>query len=243
MKTEIQRFNDFKKRHNLSYRDIAEIATEYAETADDRARTYFSEKYYFSESVFYKIRDFAIICHLVDDKTCNKIRDKASRNNASHNEENSAISSYKHFDDLLLRRKDFLSSFSNEEITVIAYKYIEGIDLRIISDIFEICEESVKKLIKKGIEEVILSTSNVRDIERKMKKEGKNLKLLNKMEQVREQNRLQKLEPLYMEMKVIRNQISNYDSYFLGDEIIPEKDFLINRLNEVEKKYQKILEF
>ena len=74
MKSDLQKFNDFKKRHSLSYQDIARIAEEYAYSDDECARTHFSEKYKISVGVFYKARDFAVICYLIDDDVCERLK-------------------------------------------------------------------------------------------------------------------------------------------------------------------------
>ena len=59
-------FADFKGKHKkLTNAKINQIAFEYANSAPEFARTYFSQKYGISQTVFYRVLEFAIICGLV----------------------------------------------------------------------------------------------------------------------------------------------------------------------------------
>ena len=69
-KSEYQKFQDFKKRHNLSDQQIVRIISDYANTADEYAASFFAAKYNISNHVFYKIRDYTIIFMLVDATVC-----------------------------------------------------------------------------------------------------------------------------------------------------------------------------
>ena len=241
--TDLQKYNSFKKRHGLCYTDIVGIVTEYAYSEYEYAVSYFSEKYNISDSSFYKCRDFAVICHLVDDKTCERLKEKAGANLAVYSKKNSPTISYRHYSKLAERREAFLSTFSKEEITDISQKYSEGISLRVISNEYEICEESVKKLLKIGIVNLIIPSDLVYQIKLRVSKEGKNVDAISRMEEKRQKNKLKKVEPLKKESEILIYQIDKYDSYFMGDEVVPDKEFLIKRLEEVKKKYQSILEF
>lgn len=245
MKSELERYNDFKKRHGLAYEDIVKIVTEYANTGEDCARTFFCEKYNITPAVFYKCRDFAVTCHLVDRETCKRLKRKAALNCASHNDKNSSIGSELHFNELLQKRKEFLSSFSNEEIIDIANKYVDGVNLSVISNTYEMCATSIKLLLKKGIAEVIIPSDLVDQIKKKVNRErGKEgLIAISVMEEDRKERVKEKVKPLKNEASVLDYQIKNYEVYFKGDDTIPDKEFLINRLSEVQKKYQKILDF
>lgn len=242
-KTDLERYVDFKKRHGLAYEDIVKIVCEYANSDYDHARSFFSEKYEISENTFYKCRDLAVICHLVNRDICKRLREKAGANYAVYSDNNSASWSYKHFADLIRRRNVFLTLFTTEEITQICRKYSEGIKFDIISLEYELCVESIKQLLRKAIVDVIVPTSLVDEMKARAEKEGKSISDFKKLEELRHKKKLEILEPYQREIELLHYQIDNYEKYFLNDENVPEKEFLTKRLTEVEKKYQRILEF
>lgn len=242
-KTDLQRYVDFKKRHGLAYEDIVKIVSEYANSDYEFARSFFSEKYGISENTFYKCRDLAVICHLVNRDICEKLREKTGANYAVYSDKNSASGSYKHFADLIRRRNVFLTLFTTEEITQICRKYSEGIKFDIISLEYEVCVESIKQLLKKAIVDVIVPASLVDEMKERAKKEGKNISAFKNFEEQRDKKKIAMLEPYQREIELLHYQIDNYEGYFLNDEYAPEKEYLTNRLAEVEKKYQRILDF
>ena len=89
-----QKFLSFKARHNLSDADIIKLVTEYANSSFELARTHFTTKYNITEYTFYKARDYAIICCLVNYDLYKKIRKKSASNYRRNNDKNSATSSF-----------------------------------------------------------------------------------------------------------------------------------------------------
>ena len=205
MKSDLQKFNDFKKRHNLSYVDIAKMITDYAYSEDEYARTHFSKEYNISVGVFYKARDFAVICYLIDDDICERLKAKTARNYALHNDKNSKVESYKHFSELMERRNTFLYSFTDEEIIAIAKKYAEGITLNVIADEYEVCEKAIKRLLKRGVEDFIISTKLLES----MKYRIKDVQVFSRLEEKRFAKRAEILKPYVNEIRVIKYQIKN----------------------------------
>ena len=242
-KTDFQRICSFMKKHQLSHQDIKKISTEYANSPEEKARTFFTEKYKISEHVFYKCLEFSIVCHLVDETTRKMIRAKAISNYKLHNEKESSKKVMDHYAELTRRRKIFFDAIPKEEILDISYKYAAGIELSIISNTYGYCEETVKKLIAKGITKVITPLLVVILIKNRVKTEGKSLEDFEKLEQKRSNVRARALKPFEDEIKMLKFQIEHFDEYFEGDVFFSKKDFLENRLQELIKKYEYWLDF
>ena len=150
-KSIVDRFVEFKCRHNLSTAKIQEMATEYANSGPDTARSYFVKKYGISEHVFYRARDFAVICMLVDYKTTNRILRKAASNYAEKNPERTMEKSISHSALLRNQRAEYFGSFTQKEIEDILYKYAEGIDLNKIATAYDTGVSAINFLLKKGL--------------------------------------------------------------------------------------------
>lgn len=146
-KSELQKFQDFKLKHNLTDAQIIKIMLEYASTMDEYSASFFASKYHISEYVFYKIRDFTIIFMLVTPFNCKNIRNKAFRNQGSKNSTNNYTSSRNHYKQLLLRRKEYLKSFTDEQISLIAIEYSNGITIYDISKKYNISIYTTQKLL------------------------------------------------------------------------------------------------
>ncbi len=230
-----QKFSSFKSRHHLSNADIIKIATEYANSSLAHARTHFTNKYNLTRYAFYKARDYAIICCLVDYDLYEKIRKKSSANYKSNNDRNSATSSKIHFSELLVQRNQFLSDFSEKEILEIGHKYAEGITVKNIALEYEISELAVKNLLGKGIVNIIYDADLVCQIKRivgpgltpilKKREATKNI-LLN----------CHQHHIAYLEM-----QISYYDMFFRFESEKPSLESLENELKIARKKYLETL--
>ena len=243
-KSDLARYNSFKVRQCLAYEDIQKIATEYANLADDKARTHFTEKYKISDHVFYKVLEFAIVCCIVNDDTRKQIRAKAVSNYKLHNEKEKSKKVMDHYADLYRRRERFFEeAFSKEEIVDISTKYSEGSSLKAIAYEYEICEETVKKLLAKGIVKVITPTSLVFSIRKRAQKEGRSMASFARLETARELTRSRALKPFADEIQMLEFQLSHYDQYFDGDECSPTKEYLEARLEIVNRKYEKWLDF
>lgn len=146
-KSEYQKFQDFKVRNNVTDNQIVKIITDYANTEDEYSASFFSSKYNISVHVFYRMRDFTIIFMLVDATVCQRIRNKAFRNQSGRNKSGNYTSSNRHYQSLIEKRKEYLRSFSNEEIVLIAIEYANGYALYDIAEKHNISTYTVRKLL------------------------------------------------------------------------------------------------
>lgn len=147
----LAKFLEFKHRHNLSNSVIQNMMTEYANSGPDTARSYFMNKYSISEHVFYRCRDFAIICMLVDGRTQKRLFKKAAFNSQEHNAHQSSRKSISYSEKLLMQREQFFNSFSRNDIEDICNKYAEGLPLAKIASSYETGIFCIKNLLRKGI--------------------------------------------------------------------------------------------
>lgn len=147
-KSILDRFLEFKGRHNLTTATLQKMFQEYANSGPDKARTYFTHKYGISEHVFYRARDFVVICMLLDAKTTNRIFAKAAFTSGEHG---SAKRSQKHSQNLKLQREEFFSTFTQADIEDILHKYAEGLALEKIAVTYDTGTWAIKVLLKKGL--------------------------------------------------------------------------------------------
>lgn len=230
-----KKFLDFKTRNELSNEKIAQIATEYANSNLDLARSYFATKYEISEHTFYKARDYAIIFCLVDNETYKRIREKSSTNYRNNNNKNSAADSLAHFDGLLVKQQDFLNGFSTNEILDIAHKYVEGISVKNIAIAYDTGEYAIKKLLRKGIVELILDLKVVNQISTIVGH------ALDGILQKREMNKKVLLDCLQNEISFLKLQINCYHLYFRNSKTKPDLESLNVQLQNAIKMYNETL--
>lgn len=140
-------FKSFKSRHKLTDKQIEKIMTEYANTVDEQSASFFANKYGISEYEFYRIKDYTIVFMLVDATVCSRIRDKTFRNQSSKTSSGNFTTSYNHYRDLLALRKEYLKTFSNEEIIKIAKEYANSSALYDIAKEHKISIYTVQKLL------------------------------------------------------------------------------------------------
>lgn len=153
MKTsEYQKFQDFKKRRNLTNKQLATIMTDYANTVDEYSASFFSVKYHISLYEFYRIRDYTIIFMLVDAPVCKRIRDKSFRNQSGKNKSGNYTAANNHYRQLIEKRKEYLKSFPNEIIILIAIQYAQGAALYDIAKELNISTYTVRKLLAISLE-------------------------------------------------------------------------------------------
>lgn len=230
-----QKFLSFKKRHQLSNEDIVKITTEYATSSFELARTHFTNKYNLTRYAFYKARDYAIICCLVDYNLYKKIRKKSTANYKSNNDKNSETLSKAHFDELLVQQNEFLKEFSENEILDIGHKYAEGMTVKDISLLYEIGEFAVKRFLKKGIVEIIYDAELVSQIKKIV---GPSLAPILKKREATKNILLNchQHHIAYLEM-----QISYYDMFFRFESEKPSLESLENELKIARKKYKETL--
>lgn len=235
-KSILDKFADFKNRHDFSNSQIVQMVTEYANSDLEFARTFFKEKYNISEHVFYKARDYAVIFCLVGSSTCNKLRIKSAQNYSRNNDSNSARGSLAHFDELIKERQNFLNSFSANDIRHIANKYVESVSVQDIAIAYDTGEFAIKRLLKKGIEKLILDAEVVKQLYAKL---GASLDELLKK---REANKKALLDCIEAEMKFLKMQIDIYDLYFMDSQDKPSLQDLNSKLSNAQKKYKEALQ-
>lgn len=230
-----KKFSNFKARHKLTNEDIVNLVTEYANSSLNLARTYFSSKYNLTEYVFYKARDYAIICCLVDYDLHEKIRKKSSANYKNHNKQNSSVSSVVHFEELLAKQKQFLSEFSDNEILDIGRKYAEGIPVKNLAIAYETGEFAIKQLLKKGIINLVYDADLVRQIEKIV---GPSLdSILSK----RKTKKDALLSCYNHEIELLNFQISFYDLYYRFETDKPSIEYLEKSRKAAIHKYNEAL--
>lgn len=235
MKSIYDKFLDFKKRNRLSNSLITKITKEYANSDLEFARSHFSEKYKISEYVFYKARDYAVIFCLVNNEICKKLRTKSATNYSRNNDKNSAVGSLAHFDYLLVERQDFLNGFSNKEILDIAHKYVEGTSVKDIAIAYDTGEFAIKKLLEKGIVELIFDSNIVGKISNIV---GQGL---DKTLQKRKENKKALLLCIKHEISFLTAQITCYHLYFRNCETKPDLESLNQKLKNAIKMYNETL--
>ena len=232
-----KKFLDFKARHELSNDEIAQIATEYANSDLELARSYFSDKYGISEHTFYKARDFAIIFCLVNKDTYTQIKQKSSTNqkNNVNNPKKNAATSLAYFDELLVKQEEFLNGFSNNEIIDIAQKYVEGVSLKNIGKSYDTGEYAIKRLLKKGIVELIIDSKIVSQISVIV---GHSL---DRTLQQREHNKKVLLNCIQNKISFLQSQIKCYNLYFRNLQNKPSLESLNEELENAIKMYNETL--
>ena len=174
-KSIVKQYVDFKTRNGLTTKVITALAREYANSGPDAARSYFMEKYDISEHVFYRARDFAVICMLVDSKTANRIMEKAAFNSKEHNTKNSSARSNQHARELKEKRAEFFSSFTQCEIVDICQKYADGVELSKIANAYDTGESCIKFLLRKGILAGYINEATYQLIDLRLKLKGRSI--------------------------------------------------------------------
>lgn len=143
----LEQFKKFMKNYNLTETKVKQIITEYANTVDEQSASFFTFKYNITSYAFYRLRDFAIILMLVDDHVCKRIRDKSFRNQSGKNSSGNYTAANKHYKVLMEKRKEYLKSFSTEEIVLISIEYANGDSLHDIAKKHCISEYTIRKLL------------------------------------------------------------------------------------------------
>lgn len=236
-KSIIQKFADFKKRNSLSNDIITKMITEYANSELDLARTYFSKKYNISKSVFYKARDYAVICCIVGKNTCKKIKKKTVANYTRHNPKSTSNGALAHFSVLCVKRQEFLNTFSDSEIRDIAYKYAEGMSVKNIAFTYDIGEFGVKLLLRKGIISLIVNKETTDSIHHRVGSK------LDKILQSREKNKQIILDCIKKEIECLNFKIENYQLYYRNVEEKPSKEMLQKELKDALKRKEEVLRY
>lgn len=234
-KSIIDKFKNFKKRNSLSNSIIVKMVTEYANSEPDLACTHFSEKYEISKSTFYRARDYAIICCLVDNHIYKKVKNKSVNNCKRNNPKKSGRKSLMYFEELYTERQEFLKSFSDNEIKDIAYKYAEGVPPEIIAIGYDTGEFAIKWLLKKGIALLIVDAKTTETISKMLGSK------LNEILQIRERNKNYLLACNEKEIDFLKMQIDCYDLYIRIIKESANLEDLEKNLSDAIKRREEIL--
>ena len=173
MKSIAKKLCDFCNRNELSIEFIQKMAKEYALSDEEKSCSFFTEKYGISKSCFYRAKDFAIICCLVNPKTAQLIMRKSAFNSRRHG---SSTGSFLHSEDLLEQQKDFIDSFSQSDMEDICHKYAEGLELWVIANQYQTGSYGIQLLLKKAILSGIASSDTMMLIEQRLQRKGRSLK-------------------------------------------------------------------
>ncbi len=233
-----KKFEDFKRRHNFSNEFIAKVATEYANTDLELARTHFLEKYNFSKQVFYSLRDYAFIFCLVDPTICKRIKEKSVTNykNNKNNKKKSARDSLNHFNELLKKRREFLNGFTPDEILDIAHKYIEGVSLKNIGIAYETGEYGIQLLLAKGIVNLVYDKEIIDQLS--LVSKG----ALDSLLKQREINKNNLIICLQTQINFLNSLLKCTDSFFINYDEKLDLESIQKQLENAIKMYKRTLQ-
>lgn len=230
----VKQFIDFKKRHSLLNQEIKQIMVEYANSDFEHASSFFCNKYDISKSIFYKLRDYAVIFCIIDEETCKQVKRKTIENYKRNNPNGSTKGPVDHFSELCVKRQQFLNTFTDNEIKDIAYKYAEGVSTKNIAFAYDIGEYGVKMLLKKGIVLLIVDEETTKAISIRL---GSRLDNILAM---RQRNKQKVLDCVKKEIEALNAKIEIYDLYY-RELKGPSKEDLQNKLKNLMKKEQELL--
>ena len=239
MKSIHERFHSFLIRNGLTVLHVQKIVTEYANSDLELARSHFTEKYAISEHVFYKCRDFAVICCLVDNNTCKRLLKKTCENSRSHNEKNSARASKAHFSELVMKRKEYVLSYSDADIRDIARKYAGGMSAEQIALAYETGKYGINQLLIRGITELIVDKNTLNTIINIM---PPNSSFFNTLLEARQETKKNLLSVQFQDTNILKFKIEHYSIYFTGEENKPSISQLEEELKVAQERYEKTLE-
>lgn len=108
-----------RHRNSLSgfYRFAQNLATTYASSGKDKARSVLMNEFDVTESTYYTLLEMSITHHLVDDNTAGKIKEKILANQTAHG--NHGTYSEEKYNKLMEARKNY-SAFTKKDIRYIA---------------------------------------------------------------------------------------------------------------------------
>ncbi len=158
-----------RKTMSLSelYRLSKNVATDYANSVPERARSILMEKYNITESTYYYLLEMAITHHLVSDKTVQMIREKILVNQSTHG--NHGNSSTNKYNLLEARRKDY-SAFKKSDIRYIAKYFAEHpeISKKSVSMTFSFTSSKIlDQVLLRACKELIISDAIFEKIKRR----------------------------------------------------------------------------
>lgn len=144
------------------------LATQYANSEAQFARSYFTEYFNITASCYTKLLETAVIHNFVTDKMVDKMEKKAIANQNLHSE-GAGSTSINHYAELRAKRKNYIvSTFSDEDVI----KVINEFDSLVISkhelaEKYNVNTKIIDLIIKKGIVENLVSDEVFARIERR----------------------------------------------------------------------------
>lgn len=234
-----EKFHRFLFRHGLTVQQVQKIVTEYANTKPEFARTFFKEKYDLSEHVFYKCRDYAIICCLVDDAVCKLLQGKASYNSKTHNADQSSRATAIHHSELLSLREEYLQAFLDADIRDIGRKYAGGMSAEQIGLAYETGKYGINMLLIRGIRDLIIDKKTLEAI---ISRIPGSRKKLSKVLACRKDTINDLLFTCSTDVSILQYKIDHYSLYYRDEIDKPSIAELKNQLDAAKKRYEKALE-
>ncbi len=152
-------FRELKK--TMEERELLElckkIATEYANSPEEYARSYFMNKYDIKESCFYKCLEVAIIKNLITEELIEKMERKSINNQKVHDTTAGAKTHLKYYKMRKERDLYIFSQFSDDEIEKVAIEFsYSKMSKGEFAKEKEISKRVLELLLKKAIEEAIV---------------------------------------------------------------------------------------
>lgn len=130
------------------------VATQYATSESNFARTYFTENFNITQSCYHKILDYSVINNLVSDKLVNSMEKKAIANQNLH-AHGAGITSVNHYKELRVQRREkILKKFNDKDIIEITTLYaLEEMSKDDLAILYNVSTRIIDLIIKKGIVE------------------------------------------------------------------------------------------
>lgn len=160
-----EEFNKFCKK----------LTEQYAKSAPQFARSYFTEHYNISADCYYKVLEYAVVTNLVEDLTVSKMMNKAIKNQNLHNSSAGASSVEKYAKMYNQRCKYIANTFTDSEIRKIAIDFADNPDLSKadIATSYGITRKVFELILIRAIEENIVEDRIVDAMELRSIKKSK----------------------------------------------------------------------
>lgn len=144
------------------------LATQYANSEAQFARSYFTEYFNISSSCYTKLLEIAVIHNFVTDKMVDRMEKKAIANQNLHSE-GAGSTSINHYAELRAKRKNYIvSTFSDENVVEIIIEFTSlCISKQELAEKYNVNTKIIDLIIKKGIVENLVSDEVFGKIERR----------------------------------------------------------------------------
>lgn len=152
------------------------IATEYANSSEEYARSYFIDKYDITASCFYKCLETAIIRNLITEELIEKMEKKAINNQKAHDTTAGAKTHLKYYKMRKERDLNIFAEFSDNEIEKIAIEFAYSkLKKAEFAKEKEISNRVIDLILKKAIEEAIVDDEVLYSIKERSIANAKNV--------------------------------------------------------------------